>query len=517
MDSRLADLGLRVIVPLCGLVLILLALPATPSGAYTIDLVTASALLAGGSIALLVARRWQGTCAVLSAAALVIASSADPVDGTVSFRVLLIIAGPLIVPLAAGAMGGRGSWWWTALIGGVLAGPLRTLVYDPFLDRGCAFCRHNPAVLSPQPDLARLLLIGGTTLTAVALTAMAMTASRRWPFWAGAFVGTAVIWLPRARFAAGVVAVVVIVIDIARSAAARHRVDQVVHMLREDVDLEQTLRRTLGDSGLTVAYWLAEERRFSARGGGSDVGPTDRQITTELRMDTDLVALVHHDPAAAEVAALAGALDGPARLALENDRLAVQLASQARELKRSRARIVERGDIERRLLERNVHDGAQQHVLALGFDLRTALASCTFDDPTKFVLERCLAETMSALDELRELSHGLYPPSLEAGGLSPALRALSRRASVGVAISHVPKPRLPTAVERTVFALVADSASRAQHNLSVEIDVQDSNVEVRIFGGNPVAGQVVLDRIAALDGSLSSHDNMIRAVIPCAL
>src|SRR4051794_18808733 len=127
MDSRLADVGVRVIVPLCALVVIVLALPATPSGAHAIDLVTASALLATGCIALVAGRRWQGMFAMLSAAALATVASADPVGSNASVRVLLIVGGPLIVPFAAGAMGGRGAWWWTALIGGTVAGPLRAL------------------------------------------------------------------------------------------------------------------------------------------------------------------------------------------------------------------------------------------------------------------------------------------------------------------------------------------------------------------------------------------------------
>ena len=507
----------RAIVPLGGLGLILVALPPTPSGAHATDLVAASALLAAGSIAWLVERRWQGACAVLSAVALAVVANADPVGGGASIRGLSIVAGPLVVPLSVGAMGGRGRWWWTALVGGVIAGPLRALVYDPFLDPNCALCRHNPAAISHHPELARVLLVAGTALTALAVAAIAAKAPRRWSFVTVALIASAAVWWSGIRFAAGLVAVVVIAIDIVHSTAARRRVSQLVQMLREEVDLEQTLGKSLGDPALRVAYWLDEERCFAAKNGGPDPGPTGAQITTELRMGADLVALIHHDPAVAEVAALAGALDGPARLALENERLAAQLASQARELQRSRARIVERGDIERRRLERDVHDGAQQHVLALGFDLRTMLANIAPDDPTRPILERCLAETMSALDELRELSHGLYPPSLEAGGLSPALGALSRRAPVAVAIGNVPRTRLPTAVERTVFALVADSTAVAQLDLDIEIELVEANVEVRIFGAIAPSGQVVLDRIAALDGSLTRSENTIRAMIPCAL
>jgi signal transduction histidine kinase len=493
----------------------MLALPTTASGAGAADLV-AVLLLVGGSLALLLDRRLQGTLAVLSAVALVLLARTNQVDSAPASRTLAIVAAPLLLPLAAGAIGGRGVWWRVAIVSGIAAGLLRALVYDPFLDLSCVSCRHNPAVISHQPRLAQVLLIAGMAVPAVALLMLAVTSPRRLPFLLTGLVGGAIWWWPGARVGAGAVAVIVITIDLARLAAAQRRVLQLVRVLHDDVDLEASLRRMLGDPGLTVAYWLDREHRFATGTGGRDVGPAGSQITTELTIERDVVALIHHDPIIAEVAALSRALDGPARLALENECLAVQLASQERELQRSRARIVAQGDIERRLLERDVHDGAQQHMLALGFDLRIALSACPEEDAKRPVLERCLAETMAALDELRDLSHGLYPPSLESGGLSSALSALARRAAVGVSVGLVPSVRLPRQVERTVFALIADSTAAARSALAVDIEVQEPEVEVRISGVGLTCGQVVVDRVAAMGGSLISTDSTIRAVIPCA-
>ena len=216
------------------------------------------------------------------------------------------------------------------------------------------------------------------------------------------------------------------------------------------------------------------------------------------------------------MAALVNALDGPARLALENERLSAQLKARERELERSRARIIERGDSERRDLERDVHDGAQQHVLALGFDLRTAIAALQVDDPLLQILAECLVETMSTLDDLRELSHGLYPPSLDAGGLTSALHALSRRAAVAVNIGDLPAGRLPAPVERTVFALVADAALSALNHFDVTVDHREQNVEVRIIGTSRPIAQVVADRVATLGGRLTATGTTLVAVIPCA-
>jgi hypothetical protein len=87
---------------------------------------------------------------------------------------------------------------------------------------------------------------------------------------------------------------------------------------------------------------------------------------------------------------------------------------------------------------------------------------------------------------------------------------------VGVRIRTVPVDRLPAPVERALFALVADAASIASRDLDVDIKTRDANVAVRIVGTAAPSGQQVVDRIAALDGTLTTHDTAIEAVIPCA-
>jgi signal transduction histidine kinase len=229
-----------------------------------------------------------------------------------------------------------------------------------------------------------------------------------------------------------------------------------------------------------------------------------------------LIASVRHDPRVGEVPALAAAIDGPARLAIENERLGARVAFQAAELRASRARIVEHADAERRRIERDVHDGAQQHVLALGFELRAAGAGLAAGDPLKQVIERCTAEAVRALDDLRELSHGIYPAALESGGLAPALRSFSDRSSVPVEVHSVPAGRLPPSVERAAFALVADAEAHAEGPIEIVIEEGDGIVDVRIDGVGGAPGGVVPDRVAAVGGSLTVSEHRISAVIPCA-
>jgi signal transduction histidine kinase len=512
--SRLTSSRLAVL-PLGGLTALVLVVPVTPSRRDALELLIAGALVVVGAGGCLTDRPWRGMWAIATAATLAVVAVAHPVGQSTTSSWLPVAAGPLVAACAAAAIVGKTWPGWLALAGGILAGPLRMLLDDPFLDPTCTGCAHNPIVLAPHHDFAHVLLIVGTA-TAAAAVAAAATRSASWLLLGGALVVGASIRWPEARTAIAAIALFAVVADLRRAVVLQRRVESLVRALRTDADLEEMLRHRLGDPNLVVAHWLTGERRFVTRTGFDGPDRTDGQITTELRVGGTLVAQIHHDPRSAEVIALADAIDAPARIALENEGLSARLAAHARELQRSRQRIVERGDLERRQLERDVHDGAQQHVLALGFDLRTAINQTLPTDPRRAVLEHCLAETTSALDDLRDLSHGLYPPSLQAAGLASALQSLARRFEVNVTIDHVPSGRLQTPVERTLFALVADAAGSTEHDLAVDIERLGASVEARISGTKATPGQQVLDRIAALDGSLTATDHTIRVVIPCA-
>ena len=238
-----------------------------------------------------------------------------------------------------------------------------------------------PVPRAPQPGcsvapsrLGAGVLVLGSVVTAGALAAMAVRGARRWFLLVAASVAGVAIWVSEVRIAAGAVAVGVIANDLIRTTTARRRVSNLVRRCaRTSISNRRCGRHSATPPSRSGTGLMA--RAVSRHGRAVPLlAATTGRSQTELRMGDTLVAEIHHDPACAEVPALAGALDGPARIALENERLAAQLASQGRELQRSRARIVDRGDRERRQLERDVHDSAQQHVLALGFDVRTALA-----------------------------------------------------------------------------------------------------------------------------------------------
>jgi PAS domain S-box-containing protein len=215
-----------------------------------------------------------------------------------------------------------------------------------------------------------------------------------------------------------------------------------------------------------------------------------------------------------------------------------ELAAQAlanaharEQLAASRARIVEAGDAERRRLERNLHDGAQQRLVSLSLLLRLAARRVKSDPETAAQLERAGDELAQALQELRELARGIHPAVLTERGLAPALQALAARAPLPVEL-EVPEERLPAPVEAAAYYLVSEAlanvAKHAQATLvRVEVDRTDGRARVEVaddgVGGADAGGgsglRGLADRVEALGGWLgidspSGRGTVLVAEIP---
>src|SRR5207237_969932 len=141
----------------------------------------------------------------------------------------------------------------------------------------------------------------------------------------------------------------------------------------------------------------------------------------------------------------------------ELDRLQTELRSRLAELQASRARIVAAGDAERRRLERNLHDGAQQRLVALSLALRMARATVAADHPAAELLDSAGDELMHALEELRELARGIHPAVLSDQGLRAALGALTGRSPVPVRLDVELGSELPPPVEAAAYYVVAEA------------------------------------------------------------
>ncbi len=202
--------------------------------------------------------------------------------------------------------------------------------------------------------------------------------------------------------------------------------------------------------------------------------------------------------------------------AAEVHRLNAELHARLGDLAASRARIVAAGDVERRRLERNLHDGAQQRLVSLSMSLRLALAKLE-SDPTaaRAILVPAAEELTLALDELRELARGLHPAILTDRGLRAAVEMLAGRAPVVVEIEEVPDERLPEPVEAAAYYLIAEALTNvakyahasavrvrvATNGAAVSVEVSDDGVG----GADPANGsglRGLADRVEALGGSL---------------
>jgi PAS domain S-box-containing protein len=212
---------------------------------------------------------------------------------------------------------------------------------------------------------------------------------------------------------------------------------------------------------------------------------------------------------------------------------AVANAQARADLAASRARIVEAGDAERRRLERNLHDGAQQRLVSLALNLRLAARACDPDDETsRSAFERAGEELAQALEELRELARGIHPAVLSDRGLEPAIEALAARTPVPVEWAIELEERLPEPVEAAAYYVVAEALTNAAKHagasmVSVRVDREDGLARIEVVddgvggagtdGGSGLRGLV--DRVEALGGRLALHSPVgqgtkVRAEIP---
>ena len=289
-------------------------------------------------------------------------------------------------------------------------------------------------------------------------------------------------------------------------------------------EAEAGLRSVLDDPTLELLVWVATEQAYvGADGSRPDLSAGrngDRAVTILPHSEQPVGALVH-DPRLLDVPAFHDVV-AAASLAIRKDRLAEELHARIDELRRreeevreSRRRLVEAGDAARQRLERNLHDGAQQRLVALSLALRMARATVAADHPAAELLDSAGDELMQALEELRELARGIHPAVLSDQGLRAALGALTGRSPVPVRLDVELGSELPPPVEAAAYYVVAESltniakyAEAAVVEIVVRSDAQGARVEVRddgVGGADPATGtglRGLADRVDALGGVL---------------
>jgi signal transduction histidine kinase len=474
---------------------------------------------------------------------------------------------PLIVHLVLAYPDGRASpaparaLIAAAYVEALLAAAVLALFRDPYLDPGClANCNVNFFLVRSLPSLAHAAgiadrwfaaaaaaaliaicaarLVAGSRparrrllpvavpaiMFAAAVAARAVALQRTTvedPFNAALFTIFAVASAAIVLLAAGLIS------GVARARAERRAIARIAVNLGEAPvpgSLQSALAEALHDPELRIAYWLPGPQRYVDASGHAVPEPaaTSGGTVTRLMRSGRTIAAITHSGAAP-------GLDshlGPAiTLGLENERLQAELLAQLEELRASRARIVETADAERRRLERDLHDGAQQRLLALSYDIRLARASAEADGDTaaQMTLATATEQTGAALQELRELAHGIYPAVLAEAGLAPALATLADTAPLPVQIRQADNRRYPAPVEATAYFTVAeaidDAARRGADRAAVTVTQERGRLVVTVEdnGTSRDAPMVTLtDRVGALGGSLYLKQTACRAEIPCA-
>jgi signal transduction histidine kinase len=370
------------------------------------------------------------------------------------------------------------------------------------------------------------LLVDSFALALVAIALLLLAGAFAWPsFETIRRITFGIIGLSPLAFLVGLLSA-----RLARSTVADLLVQ--LHADPSPSELPKLFSRALRDPSLTLAYWLPQYQTWADLDGHPVTLPDNRAVTTVERDGVRLAALVHN-PSLNDEPELLDAVSAAAGIALENGRLQAELRARLEELRGSRERVVEAGQKERQRLERNLHDGAQQRLIALSLDLSMLEAKLGDDPEAKAQLDQARAEIAQSLQELRDVAHGLHPAVVSGHGLEVALESLVARAPVPVRLKVDLDGRVGEQVEVAAYYVVSESlANIGKHSqaTSATIDVARAEgqlvveiVDNGVGGADSESGsglRGLADRVEALDGRLrvwTPHGGgtRVRAEMPC--
>ncbi|HEY9468209.1 MAG TPA: histidine kinase [Propionibacteriaceae bacterium] len=318
---------------------------------------------------------------------------------------------------------------------------------------------------------------------------------------------------------------------------AKAGVGELLVQLRTDPtpDLQALLAQALRDPTLSLIYWLPQYGSWADQDGNPRSLPASdsgRRVTFVKQNGEQIAALIY-DAALGEEPELVEAVSAAAGIALENGRLEAELKARLQELQGSRSRVVEAQQNERRRLERNLHDGAQQRLVALALELGLLAEKANNDPATQDRLKRARGEVAESLDELRDIARGLHPAVVSGHGLAIALESLAAATPLEVHLKTDGLPRLPEQLEVAAYYVVSESLTNAAKHaqadtVTVEVGVTTDTLIVEIVddgigGADSERGtglRGLADRIEALNGHLRVWSSVgkgtrVRAEIPC--
>jgi signal transduction histidine kinase len=298
--------------------------------------------------------------------------------------------------------------------------------------------------------------------------------------------------------------------------------------------LQPAVARALEDPSVRVLASVDGKQLLDEDGtivAGDEI-PPDRSLT-RIRSGERLIGGLVHDPAFVQDPARLSAVVAAVGLALDVNRLNEEVTAQLEEVRASRSRIIEAGDAARKRIERDLHDGAQQRLVALGMDLQRAKrhAESKGEGELAAMLDSATSDVRRAIEEIRLVSRGSHPSLLAERGLDAAIEALAELSPIPVRTT-ITSNGLPVALEKTAYYVVAEGLT----NVAKHASASEAAVSIHLEGGSlrvvvaddgrggaflaPNSGlQGLEDRVVATGGSLSVRSGVegttLTAVIPC--
>jgi signal transduction histidine kinase len=285
--------------------------------------------------------------------------------------------------------------------------------------------------------------------------------------------------------------------------------------------MQAALAAALGDPDVRLVRPANDGEGWTAADGAPAPPPVEdaTHAVTILEHEGRSLAAIVHDPVLREDPALVGSVMAVLRLAVENERLDGALQAQLEEVRASRARLVVAAEDERRRIERDLHDGAQQRLVGVTIALQQARESASDAAAPADVQERLATtadEVQAAIRDLRELARGIHPALLEDEGLPAAVAALARRAGLPVETGIELDRRLPRHIETTAYFTIAEALTNTTRHAGAtraSVTIRDSGdrLQVRVEddgvgGADATLGsglRGLADRVASVDGVLS--------------
>jgi signal transduction histidine kinase len=354
----------------------------------------------------------------------------------------------------------------------------------------------------------------------------------------GAFEGPAFLTVQRATLVVIGISPFAFLLGLLEARLARSAVGPLFVELRADPSparLRAALARALRDPSLSLAFWLPEFASWADLDGRPVKlpEPSSGRATTLIHRDGVHVAALVHDPELQDEPELLAAVGAAAGIALENGRLQAEQQAHLEELKGSRARVIEAGQKERQRLERNLHDGAQQRLIALSLELSLLEKRFGGDAEAASRLDRVRREIAVSLEELRAVARGLHPAVLSGHGLEVALQSIAAQSATPVRLTVSLEGRLPEPVEVAAYYVVSESlANVGKHaratSVSVDVAHADEQAVIEVVddgvggadteGGSGLRG--LADRVEAHGGRLRiwspvGGGTYLRAEMPC--